>query len=262
MHLALAFAVALAVAVTFVECVGTLSKLAVLTRQQARKAMHIGTGPLFLATWMLFPEHPASRYVAACVPLLMSIRFAAVGAGVVGDAALVAGATRHGQRQELLKGPLAYGLVHTAATLLWWRDSPASVVALCTLCAGDGAAEVVGRSRLGKLLGQLPWNRRKTVAGTLACFLCGWLAAVPLVAAFRGEGYFIACQVGGSVADQAGEPGAATKLLGDWRAAGAAAIATAVGAAVESLPFRGLQDWDNVSVPVAAGLLMRWLVGC
>ena len=44
----------------------------------ARKVTHIGAGPIFLATWPLFSAD-TGRYVAACVPLTMTLKFAATG---------------------------------------------------------------------------------------------------------------------------------------------------------------------------------------
>ena len=55
------------------------------------------------------------------------------------------GPQRQGHRSELLLGPLQYGVVHVLATLVFWRDSAPGVLALSALCAGDGAAEMIGR---------------------------------------------------------------------------------------------------------------------
>lgn len=65
---------------------------------------------------------------------------------------------RTGLRQELLTGPVLYGLAHVAAAALGWRRSPTAVVALCALCGGDGAAELGGHW-LPRVA--LPWNRQK-----------------------------------------------------------------------------------------------------
>lgn len=52
---------------------------------------------------------------------------------------------RTGDRTELLRGPLLYGLVIAALTALFWRDSPAGALGIAVLCAGDGMADIVGR---------------------------------------------------------------------------------------------------------------------
>jgi hypothetical protein len=40
--------------------------------------------------------------------------------------------------RELLRGPLYYVMVLVLCTVLFWRDSPVSVVSLAMMCAGDG----------------------------------------------------------------------------------------------------------------------------
>ncbi len=49
---------------------------------------------------------------------------------------------------ELLRGPLFYGTVIGVLTAVVWRGSPGGVLAVASLCAGDGLADIVGR-RLG-----------------------------------------------------------------------------------------------------------------
>lgn len=65
---------------------------------------------------------------------------------------------RSGDRKELLRGPLAYGLVHAAAAATLWRNSPDGLLALAVLCGGDGLAEVVGSSVPSS---RLPYNKDK-----------------------------------------------------------------------------------------------------
>jgi hypothetical protein len=52
---------------------------------------------------------------------------------------------RTGRRQELLAGPMLYGLAHVGLTVAAWRSSPAAAAGLAALCAGDGAADLGGR---------------------------------------------------------------------------------------------------------------------
>jgi dolichol kinase len=65
---------------------------------------------------------------------------------------------RQGRRQELLQGPVLYGLAIVACTLYFWRTTPAGVMGIAVLCVGDGLAEVVGR-RYGR--DKLPHNKDK-----------------------------------------------------------------------------------------------------
>jgi dolichol kinase len=73
---------------------------------------------------------------------------------------------RTGRREELLGGPVLYGLVHTGLVTVAWRTHPAAVLALTAVCWGDGLADVVGRA--ARSPHPLPWNRAK-VGRSLGC---------------------------------------------------------------------------------------------
>ena len=77
----------------------------------SRKIIHIGTGPFFVACWLLFNEAPISRYLAALVPLAITAQFALVGTGVIRDESAVRAMSRSGDRREILRGPLFYGIL-------------------------------------------------------------------------------------------------------------------------------------------------------
>ncbi|OSX76194.1 hypothetical protein BU14_0203s0005 [Porphyra umbilicalis] len=66
-----------------------------LSGPAARKAVHFGTAPAFVATWGLYSPHPAARLVAAAVPVAFAIALAAAGRRRRGDASAGAG-TRGG----------------------------------------------------------------------------------------------------------------------------------------------------------------------
>ena len=76
---------------------------------------------------------------------------------------------RSGRREELLKGPVAYGIVHGLAAMVFWRHSAAGIATIACLCAGDGLAEVVG-TRLGAS-NPLPFNPRKVCCSCRATSL-------------------------------------------------------------------------------------------
>ncbi|HFC08674.1 MAG TPA: phosphatidate cytidylyltransferase [Chloroflexi bacterium] len=195
----------------------------------SRKIIHIGTGPLFVLCWLLFDNAPEAPYLAALVPLLITAQFALIGLGLWRDDAAVQAMSRTGDRREILRGPLFYGLIFVLLTVLYWK-SPAGVVALMLLCGGDGIADLVGR-RWGRH--PLPWSRRKTWEGSLAVFLGGWLLAAAVLAAYVAAGAFPA----------------------PWAAYLVPLTAVAFAAAVvESLP---LEEIDNLTVPLAAVLLAR-----
>ena len=66
--------------------------------------------------------------------------------------------SRTGDRREILKGPLFYGIIFVIITVVYWKDSPTGIVALMLMCGGDGLADIVGRA-YGKL--KIPWNKNK-----------------------------------------------------------------------------------------------------
>jgi len=225
-----ALCIAFAVALLWLRLCDALAAQGVLEVKLSRKIIHIGTGPLFIATWPLFSEASSARYMAALVPLSICLQFAAVGLGFLKDPEAVAAMTRTGNPREILGGPLLYGLVHTAITASFWRESVAGVVALMLLCGGDGFADIFGR-RYGKA--RLPWNRNKSLAGSAAMFVFGYLFSAVAVMTMYSNTW---------------TPSDMPRIYVLIRLFVVSTAATLV----ESLPF---SDIDNVTVPVA-GLLL------
>lgn len=193
--------------------------------QLSRKIIHAGTGPLFVLCWLLFNDGWEARYLAALVPLGITAQFLLVGLGMIQDPAAVQAMSRSGDRREILRGPLFYGLIFVALTLLYWRFSPIGITALMLLCGGDGLADILGR-RWGKK--RLPWNRGKSWAGSLGMFAGGWLFSILILSVFVAAGYLA-------------QPTGAYLLP--------VTLIALLGAAVESLP---LHDVDNLTVTAAA----------
>lgn len=194
----------------------------------SRKIIHIGTGPLFVLCWLLFSPAPSARWLAALVPFAITAQFVLVGTGIIKDESAVRAMSRSGDRREILRGPLLYGIVFVALTLIYWKDSPIGIVALMLMCGGDGLADILGR-RYGSQ--KLPWNKRKSLVGSLSVFFGGWIAAALVLAVFVAAGVFQG-------------PFSAYLLP--------LVIISAAGALVESLPFK---DIDNLTVTLAAVLL-------
>lgn len=194
----------------------------------SRKFIHIGTGPIFVLCWLLFPNVLVSRFLAALVPAGITVQFAAVGFGIIKDQPAVDALSRSGDRREILKGPLFYGIVFVILTIVFWTDSVVGIIALMVLCGGDGLADVIGtRVKSAKL----KWSKNKTWAGTLGVFFGGLVFSVFVIYVFVANGFF---------------PGP----IGDhlWRLA-----VIAFGAAVvESMPVK---DIDNLTVPLVSILL-------
>lgn len=194
----------------------------------SRKIIHMGTGPIYVLCWLLFPETPAARYLAALIPLAITLQFALVGLGIIKDQSAVDAMSRTGNRREILYGPLFYGIVFVILTVIYWKNSPIGIVALMLLCGGDGLADIVGK-RIKS--GPLPWSKRKTWIGTASMFVGGWVFAVAVMMVFIAKGIF---------------QGSIIEYLF------AITIIAIVGTLVESLPIK---DYDNLTVPLAAVIL-------
>lgn len=194
----------------------------------SRKIIHIGTGPFFVACWLLFNEAAISRYLAALVPLAITVQFALVGTGIIRDESAVRAMSRSGDRREILKGPLFYGILFVILTIVYWKDSPIGMTALMLMCGGDGLADIFGR-RFGEV--KLPWNNRKSIAGTLGMYIGGWFLAGVILLLFISQGIF---------------PGTFLDYLLPL------SVIALAGTVVESLP---LKDIDNITVTITAVVL-------
>jgi phytol kinase len=217
-----------AIALFFLRVMDFLAHRGLIESRLSRKLIHIGTGPIFVLCWLMYADVSISRWLAALVPLVITAQFVLVGTGILKDEAAVKAMSRTGDRREILRGPLFYGIVFVAITLLYWKDSLIGIPALMILCGGDGVADIVGRRiRSAKL----PWSPEKSVAGSLSVFAGGWLLTMAIFAIYVGAGAF---------------SGPVTHFLlpVTWIALGATLV--------ESLPFK---DIDNLTLPVAAALI-------
>ena len=203
-----------------------------ISSQVSRKIIHMGTGPIYVLCWLLFNDANYVRFLAALVPLLITVQFFLVGIGVIRDDAAVQAMSRTGDRREILRGPLFYGIVFVLLTVIFWLDSPIGIVALMLMCGGDGLADIFGR-RFGHR--KLPWNTEKSWAGSLGMLIGGWLFAVIIVGVYATNGIF---------------EGALTDYIP------AITLIALAGTMVESLPFH---DVDNITVTVTAVILGYYL---
>jgi phytol kinase len=173
--------------------------------------------------------------LAALVPLAITFQFVMVGLGIIDDPAAVKAMTRTGNRREILRGPLIYGLVFVFCTLVFWRPEPAGLVALMLLCGGDGLADIIGR-RWGKV--KLPYSDRKSWVGSAAMLIGGYSFALGFVWLFNALGTY--------------QP-----PLEFGHIAAAIAIIALVAMVVEALPIK---DFDNLTISATALLLGIWLL--
>src|SRR5215217_4538442 len=79
----------LVIAILFLRLMDYIAHRGWIEGKTSRKLIHIGTGPIFVLCWLMFPDLLASRWLAALVPLLITVQFALVGTGVLKDDAAV-----------------------------------------------------------------------------------------------------------------------------------------------------------------------------
>jgi len=221
----LALVITLAIALIEIRSLDFAAHRGWIESRLSRKLIHILTGPLFVLCWLLFPEVWYARWLAALVPLLFTFQFALIGLGVVKDEASVKAMSRSGDRREILRGPLFYGIIFVIMTLVYWKTSPIGMTAVMLMCGGDGLADIMGR---GIRSPKLPWNRDKSVAGSLGMFIGGWVLTAFILYIFVAS--FV--------------------LAGPFTAYLLPITIIAVAAMlVESLPIK---DVDNITVTLAA----------
>jgi len=203
-----------------------------ISGELSRKLIHIGTGPIFVLCWLIFPNSTSSKYIAALVPFAITLQFFLVGIGVLRDESAVQAMSRTGNPREILRGPLYYGLVFVLITIFFWYDSPTGIVALMLLCGGDGFADILGR-RYGR--SHIPWNPRKSWIGSLAMFSGGFILSLAILAIYISVGIFDSTLI---------------ELIPTLL------IISLMATIVETLP---LQDIDNITVTATAVLLGYFL---
>lgn len=217
-----------AIAIAFLRLMDFFAHRGLIESKLSRKFIHIGTGPIFVLCWLMFPEANSSRYLAALVPLLITVQFILVGTGIMKDDAAVQAMTRNGNPKEILRGPLFYGIVFVALTVIYWKESPIGITALMMMCGGDGIADIVGRRIKSP---KLFWSREKSVAGSLSVFAGGALLTALILFIYVNTGVFAA-------------PFNIYLFPIMWIALG--------GMLTESLPFK---DVDNITLTVVTALI-------
>ena len=224
----IAAALTLAICIVWLRAMDFTAHRGWVDSRLSRKIIHIGTGPIFVLCWLMFGDGNEARWLAAAIPGLITVQFALIGLGIVKDEASVRAMSRSGDRLEILRGPLFYGIMFVVLTIAFWKDSPIGMTALMLMCGGDGIADVVGR-RLASP--KLPWNRGKSVLGTVSVLVGGFLMTFFIL------WIYVSVRV---------MPGPLSGYLTP------VAILSLTAAAVESLPYR---DIDNLTVTMAVVLV-------
>jgi len=232
MRVIIATILTFAIALAFLRLMDFFAHRGWIESRLSRKLIHIGTGPIFVLCWLFFPNAPESRWLAALVPFAITAQFALVGLGIIQDEASVKAMSRTGDRREILRGPLYYGIMFVVLTIVFWKDSPVGMTALMIMCGGDGIADLVGR-RINS--SRLPYSREKSVAGSLGVFVGGWLLSTFILWVYIRMGVLSG-------------PFSAYLLP--------LTVIALISALVESLPFR---DIDNLTVTLTAAILGYFL---
>jgi phytol kinase len=79
----LATLAAFALALAWLRTIDALARRGRIEPRLSRKIIHIGTGPLFVLTWLLFSPAPQARVLAALVPLAITVQFLLVASGLI-----------------------------------------------------------------------------------------------------------------------------------------------------------------------------------
>jgi phytol kinase len=228
----LATGLTFAIAIAWLRLMDFFAHKGWIESRLSRKIIHIGTGPIYVLCWLMFPDIWYARYLAMLVPLLITVQFALVGLGIMKDEASVKSMSRTGDRREILRGPLYYGIMFVLVTIFFWTENPIGIVALMMMCGGDGVADLVGRGfKSAKLL----HSPEKSVAGSLGVFFGGWILSALVLVVYIFAGVFPA-------------PFSAYLLP--------ITVIAVAGTIVESLPFK---DIDNITVTLAS-VLVGWFV--
>ncbi|KAA8549440.1 hypothetical protein F0562_001087 [Nyssa sinensis] len=194
-----------------------------------RKLVHISIGLVFMLCWPLFSSGRRGAVVAALIPGINIIKMLLLGLGIWKDEATVKSMCRFGDYRELLKGPLYYASTIALACIIYWRTSPIAIAAICNLCAGDGLADIVGR-QLGSR--KIPYNKNKSIAGSLAMAIAGFVSSVGYMYYFSLFGY----------------------IQDSWEMVFGFLVVSVAAALVESHPMSTEID-DNLTVPLTSMLV-------
>ncbi|XP_042014696.1 probable phytol kinase 3, chloroplastic isoform X2 [Salvia splendens] len=154
------------------------AKRRIFDQKLNRKLVHITMGLAFMLCWPMFSPGRQGAIFAALIPAVNILKMLLMGLGIWKDDATVKSMTRDGDYRELLKGPLYYASTITLASAIYWRTSPIAIAAVCNMCAGDGMADIVGRRFGGQ---KLPYNKNKSINGSIAMASAGFLASLGLV---------------------------------------------------------------------------------
>jgi dolichol kinase len=155
----------------------------------ARKLTHTLSAPLFIVFWPLFSNAQGAKYFASLVTLTNILRLYLAGTGDAAESSLAKSISRSGDQAEVLGGPFIYVCCFQLFLVIFWRTSFVGVVAMTTMAAGDGMADIIGR-KYGRHDNQkwssyLPnfmiTDQKKSIIGTVAFALSAFVCTFGVV---------------------------------------------------------------------------------
>jgi phytol kinase len=217
---------------SFVKFNSWLVDIGRLESSVSRKIIHCFSAPLFILFWPIFSNNLGARFFAGVVTMVNALRLILAAQGGEEEQGLAKAVSRTGNAKEALGGPFVYILIVQAAIWLFWRSNIVGVVAVSTMAAGDGFADLVGR-RWGKS-NKWWFSPDKSVVGSLAFVAASTLCGIGLVTWLQFTGCM---ELPGSMAFS----DVAVRIAG----------ISAVSALLELLPFGD----DNWTVPLSAAVM-------
>lgn len=219
----------------FVKGITKLSAEGILQPRDSRKIIHTFSAPLFMLLWPFFTHDWGARLFAAFVPFLQAVRLWLAGTRSIDENELANAISRSGDKEEVLGGPFIYVIILFASISLFFCDNLTGVIALCTMAAGDGMADILGR-RFGK---NNKWffSESKSIAGTL-----GFIASAA------------ACSI--TIASWLLYTNTITMAIPFSALVERILFISTVSSMVELMPFAD----DNWTVPITAGVLASILI--
>ncbi|XP_011098893.1 probable phytol kinase 3, chloroplastic [Sesamum indicum] len=200
-----------------------------------RKLIHISAGLIVMLCWPMFSGDLWGRVCAALIPGLCVFKLLVPALITQKEHQLIKLLQRYRDSRDLVQATLAYVLSIAFTTVFYWR-TPLAIAVICSLCAGDGVADIAGRRFGGS---KLPYNKSKTFAGSFGMALAAFLASLLYMYYFSWLEYI----------EIEATP---NMVLGFF-------LVSVASALVESFPFSPTLD-DNLTVPLASFMLATFLL--
>ena len=134
----------------------------------SRKMTHIMIGPIYILTWIFYPENEyLNKFCAMSIVglICVSMFICYIAPPSFMTKFLLETMSREGKIKELMEGPFLYGLIIVVLTIIYWNETPHGILSILILCLGDGMAEMIGMH--GKHYLKAPFGR-KTIEGCVS----------------------------------------------------------------------------------------------